>query len=356
MYSIRKLQAYVLGQPAEVEEVCGQLRASSVPVSSADCRSCSDPCDLGHDAYPSRFDVDWETQMLGSVKPYNRQIIISTGKADWERDITGVEGSLAEHLSQLQDELPKEPKPVQHATVKSPRQAAGLFRTSDSTRVSVLNGSHRSISDEDGTETVLVFPDFKVATEVERSLQGAHELWDSSLDPSVSRTGAFLEKSQVKTWVLPYSCVILLCSHKKRDNRCGIAAPKLEHAFIRGLEHHGWEADTQLECPSYTFGSPLEDLALTAEQRKEIIQTQLKESAESKRALIVKVSHIGGHKYAGNCIIYTPQGAGVWYGRVTPHDVESIIVNTIIGGLVLPPLLRGGLNLSRPGCKSLNDW
>jgi len=58
-----------------------------------------------------------------------------------------------------------------------------------------------------------------------------------------------------------------------------------------------------MECPSYTYGSPLEDLTLTAEQREEIIQTQLKESAVSKRALIVKVSHIGGHKYAGNCIV-----------------------------------------------------
>ena len=54
--------------------------------------------------------------------------------------------------------------------------------------------------------------------------------------------------------------------------------------------------------------------------------------------------------------IYTPSGSGVWYGRVTPHDVDSIVENTIIKGLVLPPLLRGGLNLSRPNCKSLNDW
>lgn len=357
MDSLRKLQAYMLGKrDPETEELCGQLRASSVPVSAADCRTCSDPCDLGHDAYPSRFDIDWESQMLGTVKPYNRQIIISTGKADWEKDITDAKDSLAAHLSNLQQSLPEQPKPAHPTTVKSPRQAAGLFRNSDSTRLSVLNGSHRSISDEDGNETVLVFPDFKVAMEVERSAQGAQDLWDSCLDPSVGRVGAFLEKRPVRTWVLPYSCVILLCSHKKRDNRCGIAAPKLEHAFIRILEHLGWEADTQLECPSYTYGSPLEDLAITEGERDKIIQSQLKDSAESKRALIVKVSHVGGHKYAGNCIIYTPQGAGVWYGRVTPHDVESIVVNTIIGGLVLPPLLRGGLNLSRPGCKTLNDW
>lgn len=137
--------------------------------------------------------------------------MISTGKSDWERNITDAKGSLAAYLSELQDELPEEPKPAHHATVKSPRQAAGLFRTSDSTRVSVLNGSHRSICDEDGNETVLVLPDFKVVTEIQRSSQGARDLWDSSLDPSVSRTGAFLEKSFLKTWVLSYSCVILLC-------------------------------------------------------------------------------------------------------------------------------------------------
>ena len=50
-----------------------------------------------------------------------------------------------------------------------------------------------------------------------------------------------------------------------------------------------------------------------------------------------------------------PPGDGL-YGRVTPHDIESIVENTIVKGLVLPPLLRGGLNLSKPNCKSLNDW
>lgn len=51
-----------------------------------------------------------------------------------------------------------------------------------------------------------------------------------------------------------------------------------------------------------------------------------------------------------------PQGAGVWYGRVSTHEVEPIVRNTILGGKILPPLLRGGVNLSRPDCKRLNDW
>lgn len=54
--------------------------------------------------------------------------------------------------------------------------------------------------------------------------------------------------------------------------------------------------------------------------------------------------------------IYNPQGTSVWYGRVTPHDVESIVKNTIINGQVLPAILRGGMNLARPGCKGLYDW
>lgn len=54
--------------------------------------------------------------------------------------------------------------------------------------------------------------------------------------------------------------------------------------------------------------------------------------------------------------INTPQGACVWYGRVTPHEVDAIVKETIMDGKVLPPLLRGGLNLSRPGHASLHDW
>ena len=54
--------------------------------------------------------------------------------------------------------------------------------------------------------------------------------------------------------------------------------------------------------------------------------------------------------------INTPRGASVWYGRVTPHEVDAIVKETIIGGRILTPLLRGGMNLSRPGRNNLNDW
>ena len=56
-----------------------------------------------------------------------------------------------------------------------------------------------------------MFPDYKLVTDVHRSLDGAQFLWDTVVNPAVDRTGVPREKSSLKSWVLPYACVILLC-------------------------------------------------------------------------------------------------------------------------------------------------
>ncbi|KAF8640036.1 hypothetical protein AX17_001278 [Amanita inopinata Kibby_2008] len=297
--------------------------------------------------------------MLGSVKPYRRQVLISTGKSDWDREVTETTGSLAAYLLNVQnsESLKTPPASPPQANGKAIRPTAGgIFRPTDSKRISILNGSHHSVSCHDDHETALIFPDYKFVTEVQKSQDGAQALWDSTIDPAIGRAGVFLEKYPLRSWVLPYACVILLCSHKKRDNRCAIAAPKLEHAFMQYLGAHGWHVDLEVDAATTHDSPALEDLQLSSDDLERHLNDQLHESSASKRALILRTSHIGGHKYAGNCIIYTPQGSSVWYGRVSPHEVESIVSKTIIDGLVLPPLLRGGLNLSRPGCKTLHDW
>ena len=66
------------------------------------------------------------------------------------------------------------------------------------------------------------------------------------------------------------------------------------------------------------------------------------------------ISHVGGHKWAGNVIIYFPPdhripnggvselaGTGVWYGRVQPKHVEGIVEETIRRGRLIGELLRG---------------
>jgi len=76
-------------------------------------------------------------------------------------------------------------------------------------------------------------------------------------------------------------------------------------------------------------------------------------------------SHIGGHKFAGNVIVYVPPGAtiedevvglrrkhplagcGVWYGRVGPENVEGIVRETVKEGNVILEHFRGGLDAER---------
>jgi (2Fe-2S) ferredoxin len=61
---------------------------------------------------------------------------------------------------------------------------------------------------------------------------------------------------------------------------------------------------------------------------------------------------------SGNVIIYTPQGqnsgTGIWYGRVSPHEVPAVVKHTIMEGKVLPEILRGGINMSREQGHSLD--
>ncbi|KAG6911634.1 hypothetical protein DXG01_007884 [Tephrocybe rancida] len=359
MYSLKKLQQLIYGVEGDPEILRSQLETAAVPVTDADCRNCSDPCEAGHDTYPNRLLIDTTSPLLGSIKPYRRQVVISTGKSDWDREVTETKGSLAALLAAAKNhaDLPiAEPTPPVTPAPKAVRSVAGVFRSSDSTRISILNGSHNTMADDIDQETVLVFPDYTIITNVPRTREGARGLWESAIDPAVERGSAILEKTPFKTWVLPYSCVIMLCQSppfiiRPFDDQLPVSRLSQK----AGQPENGWAADTQLECHCL-MGSPLEDLQGDLDEKREIIAKELRSSASEKRALIIKTSHIGGHKFAGNCVIYTPQGSSVWYGRVSPHEVEPIVVNTIIHGLVLAPLLRGGLNISRPGCKSLNDW
>lgn len=152
------------------------------------------------------------------------QVVISTGKSDWEHTVTGERGSLASHISTIEKAapitiagastpgtVPSTPVTPPTSQLQLPTAVAGIFKDSETHAVSILNGSHDTLSKDNDRETVLVFPDYKVVTEVPRSLDGARELWRNSVNPSVPRRGSSSEASAVKSWVIPYTCVILIC-------------------------------------------------------------------------------------------------------------------------------------------------
>ncbi|XP_010536751.1 PREDICTED: uncharacterized protein LOC104811674 [Tarenaya hassleriana] len=163
------------------------------------------------------------------------------------------------------------------------------------TRLTVCEG-------HDGTETsngdVLIFPDmiryrrlthFDVDTFVEAVLVNDSEWFPGNPE--------FLEGSYV-----------FVCCHGSRDKRCGLCGPALVSRFREEIELHGFQY----------------------------------------KVTVSPCSHIGGHKYAGNVIIYSNingKVSGHWYGYVTPDDVPVLLEQHIRKGKIVDRLWRGEMGL-----------
>lgn len=95
---------------------------------------------------------------------------------------------------------------------------------------------------------------------------------------------------------------IFVCVHAARDERCGRCGPPVLEAVRRGCADEG-----------------LDDVTVRA------------------------TSHVGGHKYAGNLLIY-PEG--IWYGTVTVQDVPRILREHLRRGRLVDDLYRGSVRSS----------
>ena len=148
----------------------------------------------------------------------------------------------------------------------------------------------------------------------------------------------------------PHIALILLCSQKTRDARCGQSAPLLRREFERHLRPLGLYRDLHDQRPG-GIG-------------------------------IYFISHVGGHKYSANVMVYrraghhfqkwaptdssadgraangekengaeVDQGAAqcIWLARVKPEDCEGVIKFTVLQGKVRKPgsQLRGGFDRER---------
>ncbi|CAH9068944.1 unnamed protein product [Cuscuta europaea] len=126
-----------------------------------------------------------------------------------------------------------------------------------------------------------------------------------------SEVDGFVEDVLVngKPWAsgLPESlqgAYVFVCAHTNRDTRCGVCGP-----------------------------------VLIAKFKEEIQAMILKEPV-----FVAACSHIGGHKYAGNVIIFSEvegKVAGHWYGYVTPNDVPVLLDQHIGEGKIIERIWRG---------------
>lgn len=153
----------------------------------------------------------------------------------------------------------------------------------------------------------------------------------SSSTTDMARNAAIVADLQAtrQSW---HSPVVLVCGHGGRDARCGRIGPLLKYEFRRLAE----------------------DSKVTKALPRNLRSTSPTGDADTLG--LGFISHIGGHRFAGNVIIYFPTGyrpdgenlhplagKGIWYGRVEPKHVEGILKSTLSRGEVIKELFRGGV-------------
>ncbi|KVI02342.1 Sucraseferredoxin-like protein [Cynara cardunculus var. scolymus] len=112
---------------------------------------------------------------------------------------------------------------------------------------------------------------------------------------------------------------IFVCAHGARDKRCGICGPALVSRFKDEIELRGHQSKVSVR----------------------------------------PCSHIGGHKYAGNVIIFGSNNhgkvTGHWYGYVMPDDVPTLLEQHIEKGEIVDWLWRGQMGLSEDDQKKAQE-
>jgi len=277
------------------------------------------------------------------MAPYAEQVIVCTGQDDWSSKIEDENSG---------DNLAND--------VKELIGRGGVF-ADPYNNISLLNSSFPSSpfprSDVQNT-SAYILPSFKYVPYLPRVSFGSVEalvkgfLLPKKLHPahdglSPIHKDRLTRKEEAQSVLQGVKDVedllVLICGHGGRDMRCGLFGPVLREEFSTALKR----ADFNL------LTGPVEVASTSSEDTKLLSGKASKDKTAARVGLI---SHIGGHKYAGNLILYIPPGmklkdgkdnplagCGIWYGRVEPKHVEGIIKETIQGGMVIEELFRGGV-------------
>ncbi|KAK7446877.1 hypothetical protein CaCOL14_000178 [Colletotrichum acutatum] len=326
---------------------------------AVDGEDCEHDCESCHVKYPKGFKIDEGDELYGMVKGWSTHALVATGKSDWVRDVADEKGSVMEAIGRA----------------AAPSNGKLMLSASN-----IPTPNHSS----DYTEptTVLLLPAFviidhvtpksvpELITEfVDKAPTNTSPLAPLALPASVpvastngkgteaAATGTSSIPPQISRRPCPHSALILLCSQKTRDARCGQSAPLLRKELERHLRPLGLFRDMDDERPGGVG--------------------------------IYFISHVGGHKYSANVMVYRrPDAFGldevervkeggelvpkartaaalpetedvgaaqcIWLARIKPEDCENLVKYTVLQGKVVKPetQLRGGFDRA----KGIMSW
>ncbi|PYH40275.1 sucrase/ferredoxin-like domain-containing protein [Aspergillus saccharolyticus JOP 1030-1] len=265
------------------------------PDCQKDCADCTVQ-------FPPKVKVETTRPLYGHIKEFHTHVLIATGKSDWTEHVESEKGSLMEAFD-----------------APSNQSKHGRMMISASN----LQSHHEEDQDSTHGTTILLLPSFTFLDSVQST--DVREVVDRYIDAPLSNKGIVPESptSRLSPRPCQYDYVVLLCSHRRRDARCGITAPLIKKELERQLRPLGLYRDTNDDRPGGVG--------------------------------IFFVSHVGGHKFSANVLIYRKeQEQMIWLARIRPEHCEGIVKYTLLQGKVVHPesQLRGGFDR----CRGLTSW
>ncbi|KAL6879001.1 Sucrase/ferredoxin-like domain-containing protein [Trichoderma novae-zelandiae] len=304
-------------------------------------------------AMPDGLEIDRANPLNGVMAGYAEHVVVCTGKDDWPSRIEEENNgdNLAADLKELFGRGGKYTDPFHHVSVIN-----SSFPSSAPPRTAIQSTS------------AYLLPSFKYVPFLPRvSFDSVKALAKGFLLPErlhAAHAGLSpahrdrLTRKEAFQGLLPgvrdvADVLVLICGHGGRDLRCGIMGPVLRDEFEDKLGKKGFTVAKEAVQVGSLDGS------LEETKRMEGSSSSSSGGGE-KVARVGLISHIGGHKFAGNVIIYIPPGfaaeggerhplagCGIWYGRVEPKHVEGIVGETVMAGRVVEDMFRGGIDAHR---------
>ncbi|KKK23072.1 hypothetical protein P175DRAFT_0504764 [Aspergillus ochraceoroseus IBT 24754] len=270
-----------------------------------DCKKDCADCTV---QFPSKVKIESSLPLYGHIKEFHTHVLVATGKSDWKEHVENEKGSLMEAF---------------HDNSSKSKHGRMMISASN------LNPPPQESDDNDNNNTqgttILLLPSFKFVDSIQPT--DVPTVIDHFIDAPLSRGSQKktnqLPNSQVTSRPCEYDYVVLLCSHKRRDARCGLTAPLIKRELERHLRPLGLYRDADDERPG--------------------------------GAGIFFVSHVGGHKFSANVLIYRKKEQQmIWLARVRPEHCAGIVTYTLLQGKVVHPdfQLRGGFDR----LKGLTSW
>lgn len=224
--------------------------------------------------------------MVDSVKPYKRHFLICSGvpSSKWPNEVDKDSSGYIARFDKLLDRAKFDYD----------------FKVTVTELPTVIDGSAVSI-DSVGRADVMLFPDCllfsalslndcpavfsslkQAGGEVEQRLKGLVQQHQQGVRDK--RGELLVPKFDIPSTVTSLNATyFLICTHKLRDKRCSVTGAIL-----------------------------MEELAAQASAAK----------IDTNSLVCLSTSHIGGHKFAANLIVYPD---GEWLGRVSPCNVSAIL-------------------------------